>query len=120
MELIKPGTNIPFTSYRKIAVILSTVVNLVVLLVLFIKGPNLGVDFAGGTMVHLKFQQRVTIPEIRSALGNLATSDTVIQDFGQEGSNEFLVRIVKTSVELGALSEQIRTALAQRFGEKGF
>jgi preprotein translocase subunit SecF len=57
MELIKPGTQIPFTRYRKIAIILSTAVNLAVLLALFIKGPNLGVDFAGGTMVQVKFQQ---------------------------------------------------------------
>lgn len=120
MELIKPGTKIPFTKYRKIAVAVSTLVNLAVLLFVFLHGPNLGVDFAGGTLVHLRFQKKATIPEIRSALGPLGTGDTVIQDFGQEGSNEFLVRMVKTSVELGALSEQIRTALAQRFGEKGF
>ena len=120
MELIKPGTKIPFTKYRHIAVGLSTLVNVAVLIFLFTHGPNLGVDFAGGTLVQLKFQQRVTIPEIRSALGQLATGDTVIQDFGQEGSNEFLVRMEKTSVEIGALSEQIRTSLSQRFGERGF
>jgi preprotein translocase subunit SecF len=120
MELIKPGTKIPFTKYRHIAVGLSTLVNLAVLIFLFTHGPNLGVDFAGGTLVQLKFQQRLTIPEIRSSLGQLATGDTVIQDFGQEGSNEFLVRMEKTSVEIGALSEQIRTSLSQRFGEKGF
>ena len=120
MELIKPGTKIPFTKYRHIAVGLSTLVNVAVLIFLFTHGPNLGVDFAGWTLVQLKFQQRVTIPEIRSALGQLATGDTVIQDFGQEGSNEFLVRMEKTSVEIGALSEQIRTSLSQRFGERGF
>ena len=68
MELIKPGTKIPFTRYRKIAVIFSTAVNLGVLALLFFKGPNLGVDFAGGTMVQLKFQQKVSILEIRQAL----------------------------------------------------
>jgi preprotein translocase subunit SecF len=120
MELIKPGTKIPFTKYRHIAVGLSTLVNAAVLIFLFTHGPNLGVDFAGGTLVQLRFEQRVTIPEIRSALGQLATGDTVIQDFGQEGSNEFLVRMEKTSVEIGALSEQIRTSLSQRFGERGF
>ncbi len=65
MELIKPGTKFPFTRYRKIAFLISTVVNVAVLLALFIKGPNLGVDFAGGTMVQVKFNQRVTIAEIR-------------------------------------------------------
>jgi len=120
MEFIKPGTNIPFTRYRHIALILSTVVNLAVLALLFTKGPNLGVDFAGGTMVHLKFQQKVSIPEIRQALGKSALGDTVIQDFGQDGSNEFMVRLEKTSVQIGALGEDIRRGLANQFGQDSF
>jgi preprotein translocase subunit SecF len=120
MELIKPGTNIPFTKYRHIAVAISTVVNLAVLALLIFKGPDLGVDFAGGTVVQLRFVQKMNVSQVRDALGELGSGDTVIQDFGQEGSNEFLVRLVKTSVELGALGEQIRTKLTQRVGEKGF
>jgi len=120
MELIKPGTNIPFTKYRHIAVALSSVVNLAVLAFLLIRGPNLGVDFAGGTVVQLRFLQKVSIPDVRQALGPLGTGDTVIQDFGQEGSNEFLVRLEKTSVELGAFGEQLRANLSHRFGPKGF
>ncbi len=120
MELIKPGTNIPFTRYRKTAAILSTAVNLAVLLVLFIKGPNLGVDFAGGTMVQLKFQQAVAIPEIRRALDEVKLAGGVIQDFGERGGNEYLVRLDKTSVELGALGEQIKKALTDHFGAGKF
>jgi preprotein translocase subunit SecF len=120
MQLIKPGTNIPFTSYRKIAVILSTVVNLVVLLVLFIKGPNLGVDFAGGTMVHLKFQQRVTIPEIRQALEKANLGGAVIQDFGERDANEYLVRLEKAAVEIGALGDQVKKSLTEQFGAGKF
>ncbi len=120
MELIKPGTKIPFTRYRKIAVIISSAVNLAVLLVLFIKGPNLGVDFAGGTMVQLKFQQAVTIAEIRRALDEVKLGGGVIQDFGERGNNEYLVRLDKTSVELGALGEQVKKALADRFGAGKF
>jgi preprotein translocase subunit SecF len=120
MELIKPGTNIPFTSYRKIAVILSTVVNLVVLLVLFIKGPNLGVDFAGGTMVHLKFQQRVTITEIRQALEKVNLGGAVIQDFGERDANEYLVRLEKAAVEIGALGDQVKKSLTEQFGAGKF
>ena len=120
MEIIKPGTKIPFTKYRKIAVVLSMVVNLAILVLLFTKGPNLGVDFAGGTMVHLKFQQKVSIPEIRQALGKSALGDSVIQDFGQDGSNEFMVRLEKTSVQIGALGEDIRRGLANQFGQDRF
>ena len=120
MEIIKPGTRIPFTSYRKIAVIISTAVNLAVLIMLFVKGPNLGVDFAGGTLVQVKFQQKVSIPDIRRALESIKLGGSVIQDFGQEGSNEYLIRLDKTSVEIGALGEQIKKALADQFGAGNF
>jgi preprotein translocase subunit SecF len=116
MEIIKPGTQIPFTSYRKVAVILSTIVNLAVLGMLFIKGPHLGVDFAGGTLVQLKFQQKVAIADIRRALETVNLGGSVIQDFGQERDNEYLVRLDRTSVEIGALGEQIKKAVSDRFG----
>jgi preprotein translocase subunit SecF len=117
MELIKPGTHIPFTRYRKIAVILSTAVNLLVLLAVFFKGPNLGVDFAGGTMVQVKFQQKVTIAEIREALEKVNLVPGVIQDFGEPSANEFLVRLDKSAVEIGALTDQSKKGLSERFGE---
>jgi preprotein translocase subunit SecF len=120
MELIKPGSKIPFTRYRKIAVILSTIVNLAVLVMLFIKGPNLGVDFAGGTVVQLKFQQQVSIPDIRRALESINLGGSEIQDFGRQGDNEYLIRLEKTSVEIGALGEQVKKALSDQFGADKF
>ena len=45
MELIKPGTRIPFTKYRFIAIAISSVVNLLVLVFLFAKGPKSGSRF---------------------------------------------------------------------------
>ena len=120
MEIIKPGLKIPFTRYRKIALIISSIVNLTVLIMLFTKGPNLGVDFAGGTMVHLKFEQNVTIPDVRQAFEKMDLGGSVIQDFGQPGANEYLVRLDKTSVEIGVLGEQIKKVLNEQFGPDKF
>lgn len=120
MQIIKPGTQIPFTRYRRIAIVISTVVNLAVLILLFTRGPNLGVDFAGGSMVHLRFQDRVTIPEIRQALARSGLADSVIQDFGQDATREFLIRLEKTSAELGVLGEQVRKSLSEKFGADRF
>lgn len=120
MELIRPGLKIPFTRYRKIAIIISTILNLAVLAMLFVKGPNLGVDFAGGTMVHLKFQQNVTIPDVRQAFEKMDLGGSVIQDFGQPGSNEYLVRLDQTAVEIGVLGEQIKKVLTDQFGADQF
>jgi preprotein translocase subunit SecF len=120
MELIKPGTKFPFTRYRKIAFLISTLVNVAVLLALFIKGPNLGVDFAGGTIIQVKFHQNVTIPEIRKALDKVDLGGGVIQDFGEPGSNEYLIRLEKTDTEIGALGEQVKTVLTEQFGADRF
>lgn len=120
MELIKPGTTIPFTKYRKMAVILSTIVNVIVLAFLFIKGPSLGVDFAGGTMVQLKFNQKTTIPDIRQALESVQLGGSAIQDFGQESLNEYLVRVEKVSTDVSAIGEQIKIALTDKFGADKF
>jgi preprotein translocase subunit SecF len=120
MELIKPGINIQFTKYRYVAIAISSVVNLLVLVFLLVKGPLLGVDFAGGTVAQLKFSRPVSIEAIRTALGELGAGDTVIQDFGQEGSNEFLVRLQRTSVQLGELGEEIKARLTKQFGSGQF
>ncbi len=120
MELIKPGLKIPFTRYRKAAVIISTIINLAVLIMLLTKGPNLGVDFAGGTMVHLKFQQNVATADLRQAFEKMDLGGSVIQDFGQPGANEYLVRLDKTSVEIGVLGEQIKKVLTEQFGADKF
>src|SRR4029079_15462285 len=113
---MKPNTRIPCTPYRYIALAISSVVNLAVLILLFTKGPLLGVDFAGGTVAQLKFTKPVTISAIRNPLGELGAGDTVIQDFGQQGSNEFLVRLQRTSVQLGELGELIKEKLTKQFG----
>ena len=120
MELIKPGLKIPFTRYRKVAVIISMIINLAVLIMLLTKGPNLGVDFAGGTMVHLKFQQNIAIADLRQAFEKMDLGGSVIQDFGQPGANEYLVRLDKTSVEIGVLGEQIKKVLTEQFGADKF
>jgi preprotein translocase subunit SecF len=120
MELIKPGTNIPFTRYRKIAVILSTTVNLAVLIFLVVKGPILGVDFAGGTMVQLRFPQKVTVAEIRQAMGKIKQGNATIQGFGSAGSNEYLARLDKSAAQIGALGEEIKKALTEQFGAGKF
>jgi preprotein translocase subunit SecF len=71
-------------------------------------------------MVHLKFQQRVTIPEIRQALDKVNLGGAVIQDFGERDANEYLVRLEKASAEIGALSEQVKKSLTEQFGADKF
>lgn len=117
-ELIKPGTNIDFVGYRFYAVTASIVVILLGVVSLLLRGVNYGIDFAGGTLVHVRFHEPVSINDIRSALDSIAAKDVTVQDFGA-GRNEFIVRLVESDPELKrGLPQQISNTLAEHFKGK--
>ena len=118
-ELIKPGTNIDFVGYRFYAVTASIVVILLGVVSLFLRGVNYGIDFAGGTLVQVKFQQPVSITDIRSAVESISAKDVTVQDFGGGRSNEFIVRMLESDPELKqGLPQQVSNTLAEHFKGK--
>ena len=119
MEFIKPGTNIDFLKYRRIALGFSGVLLLVSLLSLVLKGgPNYGIDFAGGILLQFKFHEQVETSDLRDALRELDLGQVVVQDFGSREDREFLVRVEKKETDLQALQQTVEEALKSRFGEK--
>lgn len=111
MQLIKPDTNFDFINKRKLALIASVALILIGLASLAVKGgPNYGIDFAGGTLVQVKFARDTAAGEIKKALGSLELGSPVVQNFG-DGENEFLIRVEKSSTELQGLSAQVLQAL---------
>jgi preprotein translocase subunit SecF len=120
MELIKPGTNIDFISYSKWAFMLSgTLILLGLGSFWYHGGPNYGVDFAGGTVVQVKFNQATGIADIRQALATVNIANVTVQDFGQ-GENEFLIRMPESATGAEDLSPQIQQALTAQFGAQAF
>lgn len=116
MQLIKPDINIDFIGRRKLAVVLSLAMILVGIVSLIAKGgPNYGIDFAGGMLVQVKFEQDTTAPEIREALSGIELGPVGIQQFG-DAANEFLIRTQTTSDELTSLANQIDRVLEQTYG----
>ncbi len=115
MQLIKPDTNFDFVGKRKLALIISAVLILVGLASLAVKGgPNYGIDFAGGTLVQVKFSADTDAGEIKQALDGLDLGSPVVQSFG-DGQNEFLIRVDRSSGELQGLSAQMLTALEGKY-----
>lgn len=116
MQLIKPDINIDFIGRRKLAVVLSLAMILVGVVSLIAKGgPNYGIDFAGGMLVQVKFEQDTTAPAIREALSSVELGAVGIQQFG-DAANEFLIRTQTTSDELTSLANQIDRVLEQTYG----
>jgi len=116
VELIKPNINIDFVGRRKMAIGFSLLLILVGIASLIFKGgPSYGIDFAGGTLVQIKFSQATDASAIREALGGVDLGSFVVQRFGEEG-DEFLIRAQNTSAELEGLSHAMAAALEGKYG----
>jgi len=60
----------------------------------FLRGrENYGVEFMGGTMVQIRYAKQVSTEEIRSALSKAGLTDALIQRYGEESMNEFVIKI---------------------------
>jgi preprotein translocase subunit SecF len=118
MEFIKPGININFIGRRNIAFALSSLMIIATFFLLVLKGgPNLGVDFSGGVLIQVKLNQNRTPSEIKSALEPAQMEDSIIQEFGEEGQYEYLIRVRRTDIELAGLSDKVKQALISEFGQ---
>ncbi|MBC7173927.1 MAG: protein translocase subunit SecF, partial [Polyangiaceae bacterium] len=110
MEMIKPGTQIDFMKYRRLCVAVSTVLVVLSIAALFWPGPNLGIDFAGGTELQLRFNGAVTAGELREALEQAGYKQPDVVSV--EGSqNEYIVRVEAVSVLPPELEERIEEGL---------
>ncbi|MBN2284242.1 MAG: protein translocase subunit SecF [Deltaproteobacteria bacterium] len=121
MELIKPGTTINFVGVIKVAFLASLAAIIISIASLVLHGgPNLGIDFAGGTMVQVKFKDKVTVDEIRKALATVELGKSVIQQFGYAADREFLIKTDRSSSEIKGLTGSINEALGERFGDGNY
>ena len=123
-------TNIDFMKYRKFWIIISFILIAVFFFAVFTIHFNLGIDFAGGTQMTLRFriprdaQNRpvlVQVDRLRSLLAAAGLGDAEIQRFGDEAANEVMI---KTAVAKGSEEgsrERVVGALNRQFnqGESG-
>ena len=75
---------------------------------------NLGIDFAGGTSVQIKFNETVPLKNIRKTLSDAGVKEFDLQDLPTE--NKILIRIKKNEQTLGGLSRKIISVLSDKFG----
>ncbi|MCD4715971.1 MAG: protein translocase subunit SecF [Desulfobacterales bacterium] len=118
MEFIKPGINIDFLGKRKTAFILSAILIMTTIFLLIWRGgPNYGVDFSGGVLIQVKLDQKRAPSELKAALRSVDLQDSMIQEFGEEGQFEYLIRVRETEIELTGLSDKVKQALIAEFGQ---
>ena len=71
LKLVPDNTNIDFMKVRNIALLLSILVTVASLVLVGVKGLNLGVDFIGGQVVRSTFAQPVSIEDLRGRVNEL-------------------------------------------------
>ena len=93
LSFFKTKFNIDFYSMRKIAFLFSFVLITFSIIYSMGKNLNLGIDFKGGIMIDVKFENIPNINVIRDDLGSLALGNFEIQEFGVP--ENLLIRIEK-------------------------
>jgi preprotein translocase subunit SecF len=118
IELIKKP-NIDFLGKRYIAFVFSGILSLLgmwAIISIYTDRANLGIDFAGGTSVQLKFEKTITLHDMRKAFEQDGLKDFDLQDLPTE--NKILIRFKKG--EIGGFSEKIINILNNKFSANKF
>ncbi len=119
MQFIKSDINIDFIGKRTLAFGLSALMIVISIITLVVhKGPRYGIDFAGGTLIQVKFQQPVKINAIKKGLSKIGMSTASVQVFGERQDNEFLIRTDKSTAKADSLSSEVASALQQSTGQE--
>jgi preprotein translocase subunit SecF len=110
IELFK-NPNYDFIGKRKWAYIVSIALTLISLSSLAVKGGlRYDIDFTGGTLIQVRFEQPPTIAKIRASLGTIHLGESIIQQFGD--ANEFIIRLPLVEVGSEEISKRVQGALS--------
>ncbi|HXV27695.1 MAG TPA: protein translocase subunit SecD, partial [bacterium] len=109
------ASNIPFLKGRFFAYGFSALTLLLGIGTFLLRGQeNYGVEFLGGTLVHIEFKSHIETAKLRTALETKGIKGLTIQTFGEPGENQF---IIKTSEDGTKKIEEVSADLA---GAQGF
>lgn len=102
---------IDFMGKRKIAMAFSVVTAVIAVLIVIFQGIQLGLDFTGGTLLEVAYEQAVEIEDVRSALAQSRFQRATVQPYG--GAREMLIRVApQKGLETQQVSEQVLKALS--------
>ncbi|SCZ55409.1 protein translocase subunit SecF [Thiohalomonas denitrificans] len=103
-------TNVDFMRLRKGAVALSLFLIVVALGSLLVRGLNFGIDFTGGTLLEVSYEQPAELSSIRSTLEEAGYEGAVVQHVGT--SRDVLIRLApREGISTAQLSEKVMVAL---------
>lgn len=109
-QLLKPNFHIDFMRWAKPAYVFSALMIAASLFCLSTKWLNWGLDFTGGTLIEVGFEQPAPLDKIREALAAQGFDDAIVQNFGT--ARDVMVRLrPRENVQSEQLGEQILAAI---------
>jgi len=117
LEIIKPETHIGFVSKMRNALLVSIVLILIAIVsLIYHKGPNWGVEFMGGTELHIKLSQGIKPGEIMAMLRDVGYAADSVQSIGLSGDNEYLIQFSPETVDFEGI-QKFQNRLEEMFSE---
>jgi preprotein translocase subunit SecF len=117
MQFIRPDVNIDFIGKRKFAFVFSAILILVSIgTLIYHGGPLYGIDFAGGTLIQVRFGTPVTIADIKTGLNQMDFGQASVQQFGEEGATEYLIRTDLAGLTDQGFNEKLEQTLTEATG----
>ena len=116
LKLVPDNTNIDFMRWRNLALVLSIIATVASLVLVGVRGLNLGVDFVGGQMIRATFAQQVNVDRLRGDVSQLSLGDASIQESG--GPTTYQIRLPKPpggEAAANRAASQVRAMLAQKY-----
>ena len=112
MEIFRVKNDIPFLKYRKIAAFISILTFVMAFFFLFQKGLNYGVDFTGGTIIEISYEEKADVDEIREQLTQINLNEIQVQNFGTD--KDVLIRMpLNEDITIAELSELVNQELTK-------
>lgn len=113
--------NIDYVGMFKVAGALSMLLIVGTIVMYFTKGINYGVDFRGGVEVQVKFNESVSLGDLRSVMEENKVPMSQLQSIGDEKANEFLLKLeTDKGGDLNAVSNQVSEVLTSKYGAGKF
>ncbi len=114
MEIFKRQTHFDFMGKIRFALTLSGIlIALGIISVIMHGGLRYGIDFAGGTLVQLKFKTPPAIDDIRDGLKSIGLGDSTIQEFGSK--EDILIRVKSSEEKLQEVGSAVKESLKDKF-----
>ncbi len=120
MRIFKDVPNIKFMSVRKYGFIISGAIIAIGIILFFVKGFNMGIDYTGGTSIDISFRDKIDISDVRNTLNKVGLGNSIIQRVGD--SERFIIKapmegkgeIAKSGAKAGE-SEGVTKLIADAF-----